>query len=144
MANRVIDDLELRRMVEAGKSYREIAEHYNVTVSGVQQAVERIGLQRQSLSHKKAVPWQVAKAHLHSGPATSLRHLSRVSQGQEVPLVKVNTALRWATRLVDAGLDIDYTPETGFFERPADKDAWHIRTILRDAQQAMERHRPAD
>ncbi|WP_093886501.1 hypothetical protein [Streptosporangium canum] len=137
MVNQRIDSLELRRLVEAGRTYREIATHFNVSVSGVQQAVERIGLQKKTLSHKKFLPWTLAKEHGHSGPATSLRNLSKVAQGQQVPIAKLNTALRWAYRLHDGDMDIDYTPEDGFFEKPA-SDPWHIRMVLEDVQRAVD------
>lgn len=137
MANQRIDDLELRRMVTQGKTYREIAAHFSVSVSGVQQAVERIGMQKKTLSHKKYIPWTVTKEHGHSGPATCLRTLSKVVQGQQVPIAKLNTALRWAYRLSEAGLDIDYTPEAGFFEKPAG-NPWHINAILEDVEHVVE------
>ncbi|MGN9782831.1 hypothetical protein ACTMTF_15470 [Nonomuraea sp. ZG12] len=137
MANRLIDPLELRRMIEAGKTYREIADHFKVSVGGVQQAVERIGMQKKSLSHRKFIPWRVAKEHGQSGPVTSLRNLSKVAQGQQIPIVKLNSALRWATKLDEADLDIDYDRDTGFFEKPADKSNWHIRMVLEDVKEAM-------
>ncbi|MER5643993.1 hypothetical protein [Streptosporangium sp. NPDC002524] len=137
MANRQIDPLELRRMVESGTNYSEIAQHFGVSVGGVQQAVERIGLQRRNLRHDKFIPWKMAKEHNQSGPTTSLRQLSRVAQGQPVPLAKMNSALRWATRLHDAHLDIDYNEETGFFEKPADEASWHIKMVLDDVDRAL-------
>ncbi|WP_433357925.1 hypothetical protein ACQP25_45310 (plasmid) [Microtetraspora malaysiensis] len=130
MTSRKIDPLELRRMVEAGRPYKEIAGYFNVTISGVQQAVERIGLQKRSLSHKAFLPWTIAREHRHSGPATCLRNLSKVAQGQAVPVYKLNTALNWAKRLSDQGLDIDYSPETGFVERPATGEVWHVAMAL--------------
>ncbi|MEU4726474.1 hypothetical protein AB0G06_43340 [Nonomuraea dietziae] len=138
MANRVIDPLELRRLLESGKTYREIANHFKVSVGGVQQAVERIGMQRKSLSHKKFVPWTIEKPHSQSGPATSLRNLSSAAQGKQVPLVKLNTGLRWATRLYESGLDIDYDSNTGFFEKPAEEPDWHIRMVLEDVRTALQ------
>ncbi|MER7208476.1 hypothetical protein ABT340_15500 [Streptosporangium sp. NPDC000239] len=137
MANIRIDGLELRKMVREGKTYRQIAAHFNVSVSGVQQAVERVGLQKKTLSHTKFLPWTLAREHKHSGPATSLRNLSKVAQGQQIPLAKLNTALRWAHRLRDAGLDVDYNPEAGFFEKPAG-DPWHISMVLEDVRTAVE------
>lgn len=137
MANRQIDMLQLRRMIEAGTPYREIAERFQVSVGGVQQAAERLGLQKKNLRHDKFIPWTVIKDHNQTGPVTSLRSLSKVAQGQQVPLAKLNTALRWATRLHDDGLDIDYNKESGFFERPADKDSWHIAMVLADVNQAL-------
>lgn len=125
-------------MVEAGTTYPEIAAHFGVTVSGVQQAVERIGLQKRTLSHKKYIPWRVLREHSQSGPATSLRRLSKVAQGGQEPMVKLNTALRWATRLEESDMDIDYDPDLGFYERPADKDDWHIHMVLQDVREALQ------
>ncbi|WP_371784643.1 hypothetical protein [Streptosporangium subroseum] len=137
MGNRQIDPLELRRLVESNVTYPEIAAHFGVSVGGVQQAVERIGLQKKNLRHDKFIPWKVSKDHNQSGPVTSLRQLSRVTQGQQVPLAKLNSALRWATRLHEAHQDIDYDPESGFFERDADEADWHIKMILDDVDQAL-------
>ncbi|SNS38683.1 hypothetical protein SAMN05216276_1008183 [Streptosporangium subroseum] len=139
MGNRQIDPLKLRSFIEAGTPYREIADYFHVSVGGVQQAVERLGMQKKNLRHDKFIPWQMAKEHSQSGPVTSLRILSKVAQGQQVPLVKLNSALRWAVRLHDEDLDIDYTKETGFFEKPADKAGWHIAMVLEDVNSAMTR-----
>ncbi|GAA4187152.1 hypothetical protein GCM10022252_20210 [Streptosporangium oxazolinicum] len=134
-----IDPLKLRQMVEANKPYAEIAEYFHMTVGGVQQAVERLGLTKQRyLRHDKAIPWKLAREHSQSGPANSLRRLSRIAQGQEIPLTKKHTALRWANRLIEANKDIDYSKEKGFFEKDADPDNWHVRQVLADAEQALE------
>ncbi|GAA3536715.1 hypothetical protein GCM10022419_015660 [Nonomuraea rosea] len=139
MANRIIDPLELRSMIEAGKTYKEIATHFGVTIGGVQQAAERLGLVRRiTVSHAKYIPWSVAREHGQTREITNLRSLSRVAQGHPVPLAKMNTGLRWATRLYDAGLDIDYTKERGFFERPAEEPDWHIRMVLEDVRAALQ------
>jgi hypothetical protein len=132
-----MDPLELRKMLEAGKGYREIAEHFNVTVGGVQQAVERLGRQKKYLRHDKFVPWQLAREHGQSGPVTSLRNLSKVAQGQPIPLTKLNSALRWATRLMEAHMDIDYSKDAGFFEKPADEANWHIKMVIEDVRSAL-------
>ncbi|MEO3862654.1 hypothetical protein [Acrocarpospora sp. B8E8] len=137
MANQRMDPLELRKMLEAGKGYREIAEHFNVTVGGVQQAVERLGRQKKNLRHDKFIPWTLAKEHGQTGPVTSLRNLSKVAQGQPIPLTKLNSALRWATRLQEAHLDIDYSRDDGFFEKPADETNWHIQMVIEDVRSAL-------
>ncbi|WP_043617228.1 hypothetical protein [Nonomuraea candida] len=137
MADRKIDPLVLRRMFEEGKTYREIATYFNVTISGVQQAAEKMGLRRQTVSHKKYIPWTVDVEHRQTGPITNLRNLSKVAQGQQVPLAKLNTGLRWATRLYEDGLDIDYDRTIGFYERPANEDNWHIKMVLKDVGEAL-------
>lgn len=132
-ASRRIDPLVLRRMVEAGYPYKEIAEHFGVTVSGVQQAAQRYGIrrQRQSLDHRRYIPWTLEAEHRHSGPATNLRRLSALAYGREIPLDAANTALRWANTLVEEGLDIRYDPKIGFYTQPATSNGeWHLKKIV--------------
>ncbi|MEU7830320.1 hypothetical protein [Nonomuraea sp. NPDC049129] len=140
MADRQIDRQVLRQMIEAGETYQAIATHFRVSVGGVQQAVEAIGLQKKTLSHKKYVPWTVLREHSQTGPITALRNLSKVVQGQSIPLAKLNTALRWATRLDEANLDIDYDRDKGFFEKPADGDS-HIGMVLAEVRVALQNNK---
>ena len=81
----------------------------------------------------QAIPWKPTGPTCQSGPATNLRNLSAVAQGAAIPQVKINTAVRWARRLVDGGLDIDYDPEHGFREVPAPEGGGHIAAVLAEA-----------
>ncbi|MFI6319737.1 hypothetical protein ACIBG8_19540 [Nonomuraea sp. NPDC050556] len=138
MANKKMEDDELRLMFEAKTPYRDIARRYNTTVAGVQSAAERLGFQRKNLRHDKFIPWdEIAVEHRQSGPITSLRNLSKVSQGQAIPITKLNSALRWAVGLEENNLDIDYDPERGFFEKPAG-EPWHIKMVLEDVREVIE------
>jgi hypothetical protein len=131
-----IDREELERLVGAGRTVAELAAHFEVTESGVLQAKRATGLSKPMLDHRRAIPWKLNREHNQTGPATNLRTLSTLAQGGDVPQVKINTALRWANRLVDTGLDITYTPETGFQEIPAPKDGGHLTALLAAAQGA--------
>jgi hypothetical protein len=133
-----IDRAELARLVAAGWSVQRIAEHFGVSESGVLQAKRAAGLAKPMLDHSGAIPWKLNRAHSQSGPATNLRNLSTVTQGGRLPQEKVNTALRWAQRLVDGGLDIDYSPEAGFHEVPAGPES-HVAALLAAAREALER-----
>lgn len=62
---------------------------------------------------------------------------SAAAQGRRVPKERLNTALRWANRLVDNGLDIAYDPEMGFHEVPAGDDS-HIARVLAEAREATD------
>lgn len=129
MANQKMEPLELRRLVEGGMKYADIAARFGTSVGGVQQAVERLGLQKKNMSHKKYLPWKIEKEHTHSGPHTNLRALSRIAQGAPVPIVRQNTALRWALKLSDENLDIDYSSEEGFYTKPEGPQS-HIKMVL--------------
>ncbi|WP_248964550.1 hypothetical protein [Sphaerisporangium perillae] len=127
-----IDREELRRLVAAGWSNAELAAHFEVTESGILQAKRAAGLAKPMLDHSRAIPWKLNRVHNQTGPATNLRNLSAIAQGGNVPQAKINTALRWARKLVDGGLDISYSPEVGFYER-AVAGTSHVETVLNDA-----------
>ncbi|WP_214411249.1 hypothetical protein [Sphaerisporangium fuscum] len=131
-----IDRDELRRLAGEGWSNAELAGHFGVSESGILQAKRAAGLAKPMLDHSRAIPWKLNRAHNQTGPATNLRNLSAVAQGGAVPQVKINTAVRWARRLVDGGLDVAYSPEAGFSEVPAG-GASHVRSVLNDALEAL-------
>ncbi|GAA0412143.1 hypothetical protein [Acrocarpospora corrugata] len=132
-----VEQGELARLVARGWSNAELAEHFGVTESGVLQAKRAAGLSRQMTDHRAALPWKLSREHSQSGPATNLRNLSAVAQGRTVPREKINTALRWAGRLAQQGLDIAYDPESGFYEVAAGEES-HIGGVLEAARSALE------
>ncbi|MBP2702190.1 hypothetical protein JOL79_00065 [Microbispora sp. RL4-1S] len=132
-----IDHEELGRLVAEGWSNARLAEHFGVTESGVLQAKRAAGLSKPMTDHSGALPWKIRREHNQSGPATNLRNLSSVAQGRSVPKEKVNTALRWASRLVDNDLDIAYDPEHGFREVPAGERS-HVAAMLAAARTAID------
>ncbi|MBB5629498.1 hypothetical protein BJ981_005197 [Sphaerisporangium krabiense] len=134
-----IDREELRRLVASGRSNAELAAHFGVTESGILQAKRLAGLAKPMMDHGRALPWKLNRAHNQSGPATNLRNLSAIAQGGQVPQTKINTALRWARRLTDSGLDVGYSYEDGFYERPAEGTS-HIETVLTAALSALHEH----
>ncbi|GAA1012266.1 hypothetical protein Aple_008090 [Acrocarpospora pleiomorpha] len=131
-----VDQGELARLVAQGWSNGELAAHFGVTESGVLQAKRAAGLSRPMSDHRAALPWKLSREHSQSGPATNLRNLSAVAQGRTVPKEKINTALRWAGRLAEQGLDIAYDPEEGFYEVAAG-DSSHIAGVLAAARVAL-------
>lgn len=133
-----IDRAELARLVAEGRTVAELAAHFGVTESGILQAKRAAGLAKPMLDHGRAIPWKLKRAHYQSGPATNLRNLSAVAQGANVPQVKINTAVRWARRLIDAGLDVGYDQERGFVEVPAGPDGGHVAAVLAEALAVLE------
>ncbi|WP_433496840.1 hypothetical protein ACQP1K_17820 [Sphaerimonospora sp. CA-214678] len=131
-----IDHEELARLAAEGWSNAELAAHFGVTESGVLQAKRAAGLSRPMTDHSRALPWKLRREHSQTGPATNLRNLSAAAQGRRVTKEKLNTALRWANRLVDDGLDIAYDPEHGFQEVPAAGSS-HIGRVLAEVREAI-------
>jgi hypothetical protein len=145
---------EIRRHKEAGWTHQEIADHYGVTVSGVQQVLQVIGYIRPQASHKEAIPWKLTKEHKNGKVANYLRHLSllaqnkRIHKGDRIHLWKANTAINWAIKLIDAGLDIDYDRDSGpsevsesggFFTKPvsANKEDRHLEKLMQRVRVAQ-------
>ncbi|MFF0311158.1 hypothetical protein ACFYSC_27325 [Streptosporangium sp. NPDC004379] len=135
----VIDQRELRRLVAEGLSNAELASRFGVSESGILQAKRAAGLSKPMLDHSRAIPWKLDRAHGQSGPATNLRNLSSVAQGRTIPAEKLNTALRWADRLVAGGLDIAYEPGRGFTEVPAVPGRSLVEGLLAEVRATMER-----
>ncbi|NRQ36423.1 hypothetical protein HII36_31995 [Nonomuraea sp. NN258] len=133
-----VDRAELARLVAEGMSVQRLAAHFGVSESGILQAKRAAGLAKPMLDHGWAVPWKLDRVHAQSGPATNLRNLSAAAQGKPPASERLNTALRWAQRLVDAGLDVRYTPGEGFSEVPAPPDGSHVAAVLDTARKALE------
>ncbi|MCF6472888.1 hypothetical protein FAF44_31520 [Nonomuraea sp. MG754425] len=133
-----IDREELVRRVAEGMSVQELAAHFGVSESGVLQAKRSAGLAKPMMDHSAALPWKLARAHAQSGPATNLRNLSAAAQGKPPAAERLNTALRWAQRLVDAGLDLRYDAGEGFSEVPAGPGGSHVASVLAAARKALE------
>ncbi|GIH95101.1 hypothetical protein ACFFMN_17455 [Planobispora siamensis] len=134
----LIDQEELRRLAGQGLSNAELAARFGVSESGILQAKRAAGLSKPMLDHSRAIPWKLDRAHNQSGPATNLRNLSAVAQGRTIPSEKLNTALRWAERLVASGADISYDPEQGFHEVPAASGGSLIEGVLSEARKAVD------
>ncbi|MFI7446723.1 hypothetical protein ACIBQX_04425 [Nonomuraea sp. NPDC049714] len=134
-----IDRDELARLVAEGLSVQELAARFGVSESGVLQAKRSAGLAKPMLDHSRAVPWKLARAHAQSGPATNLRNLSAAAQGKPPAAERLNTALRWAERLVGAGLDVSYDPAAGFTEVPAGASGSHVASVLAAAREALQK-----
>ncbi|MFI7114457.1 hypothetical protein ACIBK9_49660 [Nonomuraea sp. NPDC050227] len=135
-----VDRAELARLVAGGMSVQELAAHFGVSESGVLQAKRAAGLAKPMLDHSAAVPWKLARVHAQSGPATNLRNLSAAAQGKPPAAERLNTALRWAQRLVDAGLDVRYEADEGFSEVPASPAGSHVATVLEAARKGLAAH----
>ncbi|GAA4039497.1 hypothetical protein [Nonomuraea soli] len=133
-----VDRGELARLVAEGRTVRELAEHFGVSESGVLQAKRAAGLSKPMMDHSAALPWKLARQHAQSGPATNLRNLSAIAQGGPVTREKENTAVRWARRLVDQGLDVDYDPVEGFREVAAGAEGSHVARVLDEALKVLQ------
>jgi len=139
---------ELVACLDRGMTYAQIGERYGITASAVHWRVKKLGLTTPNkTSHKDAIPWKVRKEHYNGAVVRYLWVLSSVAQGKDIPEIDMPAAFNWASRLVEAGLDIDYDPNRGpspfstvggFYTkpRPEKEEQWHILQVLNRAKRA--------
>lgn len=150
MRLRRIEPDELKRRIEAGETYESIGLDYGLAAISVFQAARDYGLTKPQLDHKWALPWVLAPEHKASKVAKYLRDLSSIAQGKKIREGNKATAIRWAERLVERGLDIDYSrdtppnpesPKGGFYTKPASKapGQWHVKVVLEKAKRGAVR-----
>ncbi|MEO3857469.1 hypothetical protein [Acrocarpospora sp. B8E8] len=106
-----IDRDEFRQRVKEGMTVKELAQHFNVSISAIAKVKKELGMVRALRSHKEALPWTVAREHDKLAPVLYLRDMSTAIAGDPVPPYRLNTAARWARRIVEAGRDIAYDRE---------------------------------
>ncbi|MFE0151330.1 hypothetical protein ACFWY5_29575 [Nonomuraea sp. NPDC059007] len=103
---------DLERLIAQGKTNKEMAEELGVGLRTIARTRVRYGLEsKDTYDHSQFIPWRLTMEHSRSGPTLYLRLMSRAAQGGDVPAPSLNTAIRWATKLVNQGWDIDYDPE---------------------------------
>ncbi|GAA3136984.1 hypothetical protein GCM10010466_29740 [Planomonospora alba] len=105
---------DIRRLIASGKPYGDIATELGCSYSTVAHAARELGFGRALLSHKNAIPWKLRREHQKTMPADYLRELSRMEQGRPATdPYKRATAVSWAQRLLEQGLDVSYDPKAG-------------------------------
>ena len=134
----------------------QLAEHFGVTVSAIRSLRRARGLTKPQLSHKKALPWSLAEEHWNATPATYLRRLDTLAQGERLHEYDTtnsdmtNQVVNWANRILDEKLDIDYSKDAspsdfsrvgGFYTREANEKNWHLKNLMDRVQEAL-RNRP--
>lgn len=145
---------EFIRLRNENWTYAQIAGEYGLTVSGVQQMAQSLGLVRQQSSHKAAIPWKLRKEHKNTTVANTLRHLSHLSMGNRLHESErlhkwwANSAINKANEILDQGKDIDYdenkgpndfSKQGGFYLKEADPDNWHLKKLMQRVISAQTR-----
>lgn len=148
-----ISDAQLARLIDEGRTYKEIADMYGLTPSWIYRQARQAGLvsrRQDRLSHKRALPWQVRRQHSAGRIARYLRVLSSTAQGKETSEYDQRVALRWAKEMIRQGLDVDYDESRapsefssvgGFYSkpRPPRAEEWHILQVYKAAIRALNR-----
>lgn len=112
---------ELRKLVEAGMTHADIAEHIRETTglivsrSAVSSALSRAGLTREAPRYKEEVPWKVRGEHLTQYAPRMLRLLGRRRAGFELSGDEETRLDAWLEGLKEKGLVVAYAPDAGGF-----------------------------
>lgn len=119
---------DLRRMVEAGYTHADIADHvfettgHEVSRSAVSSALSRAGLTREGPRYREEIPWRVRTQHLTQYPARMLRILGRSRLGMELTSEDQTRLGAWLQSLDEQRLVVAYAPDgPGFLYVPADE-----------------------
>lgn len=136
MADRKLTPERAAELKRKGWTHKQIAEEYDLAIVSVQHILARGGYVRPQLSHKKALPWKVSKAHQQKKEARYLRFLSSLSQGKKLYAADhehryaADTAISWANKILDDNKDIDYNTDRGFYLKNANPEDWHLKKLM--------------
>lgn len=136
-------DQQLAAQIEALEQHgvttrRAQAAHMGLSYSAYMARLSKAGLTEKRTDLKRWMPWNFAEKH-HSDPvARKLRYLARAAEGQDTRhRDKRAQAVRWASTLVEQGLDVSYSRRGGFGYKRASPRRWHLRKLLTAAQAAI-------
>lgn len=112
---------DLRRLVEAGMTHAEIADHIHATTgllvsrSAVSSALSRAGLTDEAPRYRHELPWRVKAEHLTQYQARMLRLLGRRGAGVELSDEEAQRLDAWLDSLAERELVVAYAPDGGGF-----------------------------
>lgn len=101
----------LRRLRNQGMTYKEIADLYGTTESGVWRAFDRAGLINQRPTYRDIVPWAVDRKFARTQIMQHLRTLAKMQAELEVSPKDVESAKNWIADMESEGVILAYHPE---------------------------------
>lgn len=112
---------DLVRLVEAGLTHQQIADHIKDTVgivvsrSTVSAALSRAGVAREGMRYKQELPWRVKAEHLTQYQARMLRLLGRRRADGELTDEEDARLDSWMESLEENNWVVGYAPDRGGF-----------------------------
>lgn len=108
---------ELARLVDAGWTHQQIADHVyattgqKVTRASVSSALSRAGRTTDKPRYTETIPWRVRQPHLTEYPARMLRLLGRRRNGDELTANETQRLEHWLRALAEANAVVGYDPD---------------------------------
>lgn len=125
-ASKIVDESEVIRWFEQGKTYREMSEiyrdKYNLEMTGSAWGNfrRRKGLGRRTVRDDELIPWAVKVEHRWDYHLQNLRREARRRAGMDLTEREQQILDGWKRNMEAAGAVVHYDPETedGFFSVP--------------------------
>jgi hypothetical protein len=148
-ARKIVDETEVIRWFEQGKTYQWMADEYvrkyniETQLSMWGNFRRRHGLARRITRNDELIPWFVREEHRWQYPVVMLRVEARLREGKELTDDDANRLANWKRMLEEENAVVHYDPDTeqGFFYVPreaADTD------LIRMPDRKTTRRRNAD
>ena len=129
------DATVLRRLRNRGMTYKEIAELYGVTESGVWRAFDRASLIKARSTYRDVVPWKVDRKFARTEVMRHLRTMAKMQAELPVTSTDEQSLLRWLDHMKEDGVVLAYHPDAppndaagvgGFYytERQEGEEGW--------------------
>lgn len=122
-ASKIVDEGEVVRWIEEGRTYKWMCEEYlrkydlQVSPSMFSNFRSRRGLDRRSARNDELIPWEVKREHRWRYPLAMLRYEARRRAGFDIDPEKLDQLEAWVSHLREDGVVVHYDPDTedGFF-----------------------------
>lgn len=125
--SKIVDDGEVVRWIETGKTYQWMKEEYlrkyqlDVSIGMFSNFRSRHGLDGRIVRDEELIPWLIKAEHRYAHDPQMLRAEARKRAGAELtpPIAKMHEA--WRRGLEEEGTVVHYDPDTqqGWFRVPA-------------------------
>jgi hypothetical protein len=117
-ATKIVDEQEVIRWFEEGRTYEWMTEQYRtkynlvMTPSAWGNFRHRRGLARRIIRDDELIPWAIREEHRYLHPVMMLRLEARVRAGLDVPEVHAIRHRNFMARLAERNLVVDYDADS--------------------------------
>lgn len=122
------DPSEIRKMLERGRTQREIADEYGVSKQAVSFHVRRLDLKPPPPRYDAYIPWRIKMEHANSHKYHMLQAYARRQEGLQLSSTAAKQLDGFLRKLDRLNAVVDYNDVDGFYLTPRrDADEGYIR-----------------
>lgn len=114
----------MRLVVQEGRTLQSVADQYGASRQAVSNCLRAAGQGAPNAiqPYKDWIPWRVRVSHNNDKIVRKLRRFARLEMGEEFRPGEIANLRRWAERMRQLGVVVDYHPEVGFMYVPRRPD----------------------